>query len=162
MKIRLFILLLILFPHKSTEAQEDNLSEILKPGAELVKLAGEFSFTEGPAADKAGNVYFTDQPNDRICKWSVDGKLTTFLQPCGRSNGLFFDKEGTLYACADANNELWKIDPKGNVTILVKDYKGKKLNGPNLKKGTSKMDLANQVMADIKAFKESVERHGRL
>jgi len=61
----------------------------------------------------------------------VDGKLTTFLQPCGRSNGLFFDKEGNLYACADANNELWKIDPKGNVTILVKDYKGKKLNGPN-------------------------------
>jgi len=31
----------------------------------------------------------------------------------------------------------------------------KKLNGPNVKKGTSKMDLANQVMADIKAFKEN-------
>jgi len=29
----------------------------------------------------------------------------------------------------------------------------KKLNGPNLKKGTSKLDLANQVMDDIKNFK---------
>ncbi|NVB85030.1 MAG: inositol-3-phosphate synthase, partial [Kofleriaceae bacterium] len=31
----------------------------------------------------------------------------------------------------------------------------KKLNGPNLKKGTSKMDLANQVMADIENFKKT-------
>jgi gluconolactonase len=104
---------------------------VVAPGAKPVLLASEFKFTEGPAPDAEGNVLFTDQPNDRICKWSVDGKLTTFLQPCGRSNGLFFDKEGNLYACADANNELWKIDPKGNVTILVKDYNGKKLNGPN-------------------------------
>lgn len=104
---------------------------IVAPGASPLLLASEFKFTEGPAPDAEGNVFFTDQPNDRICKWSVDGKLTTFLQPCGRSNGLFFDKEGNLYACADMDNELWKIDPKGNVTVLVKDYKGKKLNGPN-------------------------------
>ena len=110
---------------------ESKPAGIVAPGAKPTLLASEFKFTEGPAPDAAGNVYFTDQPNDRICKWSVDGKLTTFLQPCGRSNGLFFDKEGNLYACADANNELWKIDPKGNVTILVKDFKGKKLNGPN-------------------------------
>ncbi|MEN6426970.1 MAG: SMP-30/gluconolactonase/LRE family protein [Phycisphaerales bacterium] len=104
---------------------------IVAPGAKPLLLASEFKFTEGPAPDAGGNVFFTDQPNDRICKWSVDGKLTTFLQPCGRSNGLFFDREGNLYACADMDNELWKIDPKGNVTVLVKDYKGKKLNGPN-------------------------------
>ncbi len=110
---------------------ESKPAGVVAPGAKPVLLVSEFKFTEGPAPDPEGNVFFTDQPNDRICKWSVDGKLTTFLQPCGRSNGLFFDKEGTLYACADANNELWKIDPKGNVTILVKDYKGKKLNGPN-------------------------------
>lgn len=104
---------------------------VVPPGEKARLLAAEFKFTEGPAADAQGNVFFTDQPNDRICKWSVDGKLTTFLQPCGRSNGLFFDKEGNLYACADMENELWKIDPKGKVTVLVKDFDGKKLNGPN-------------------------------
>ena len=110
---------------------ESKPAGILAPGAKPLLLAAEFKFTEGPAPDAEGNVFFTDQPNDRICKWSVDGKLSTFLQPCGRSNGLFFDKHGNLYACADANNELWKIDPKGNITVLVKNYQGKLLNGPN-------------------------------
>jgi gluconolactonase len=104
---------------------------ITAPGAELEKLAGEFKFTEGPAADAEGNVYFTDQPNDRIMKWSTDGKLSTFLRPCGRSNGLCFDAKGNLWACADEKNELWRIDVNGKVTVIVKDYRGKLLNGPN-------------------------------
>ncbi|MCU0913328.1 MAG: SMP-30/gluconolactonase/LRE family protein [Planctomycetes bacterium] len=94
-------------------------------------LANGFKFTEGPAADAQGNVFFTDQPNDRICKWSVDGKLTDFMKPAGRSNGTFFDKQGNLWTCADMNNELWKIDPQGKVTVVIKNYQGKLLNGPN-------------------------------
>ena len=102
------------------------------PGAKLEKLAGGFKFTEGPAADADGNVYFTDQPNDRILKWSTDGKLTDFMEPCGRSNGLCFDTDGKLWACADEKNELWTIDVKTKEqTVVVKDYGGKLLNGPN-------------------------------
>ena len=100
--------------------------------AKLVKLASGFKFTEGPAPDSQGNVYFTDQPNDRIHIWSTDGKLSTFMEPCGRSNGLSFDKNGVLWACADEKNELWKIDVKTKEkTVVVKDYGGKLLNGPN-------------------------------
>ncbi len=106
-------------------------ASIIAPGAKVEKLADGFSFTEGPAVDAEGNVFFTDQPNDRICKWSVDGKLTDFMKPCGRSNGLYFDRNGKLLACADMDNELWSIDMSGKATVLVKDYKGKKLNGPN-------------------------------
>jgi gluconolactonase len=106
-------------------------SNIIAPGATLQKLAGDFVFTEGPACDRQGNVFFTDQPNDRIHKWSIDGKLSTFMQPCGRANGLSFDHEGYLWACADEKNELWRIDPAGKTTVVVKDYKGKLLNGPN-------------------------------
>jgi gluconolactonase len=104
---------------------------IIAPGAKLEKLAGDFAFTEGPAADAQGNVYFTDQPNDRILRWGTDGKLTTFLQPCGRSNGLCFDADGNLWACADEKNELWRISPDKKVTVVVKEYRGKLLNGPN-------------------------------
>ena len=106
-------------------------SKIIAPGATLQKLAGDFVFTEGPASDREGNVYFTDQPNDRILKWSIDGKLSTFMQPCGRANGLSFDPRGNLWACADEKNELWRIDPAGKATVVVKDYQGKLLNGPN-------------------------------
>ena len=106
-------------------------SPVIAPGATLEKLSGEFMFTEGPASDAAGNVFFTDQPNDRIMKWSVDGKLSVFLEPCGRANGLCFDSMGNLLACADEKNELWSIDPSGRHTVIVKDNEGKLLNGPN-------------------------------
>ncbi len=101
-------------------------------GAKVEKLATGFKFTEGPAPDAEGNVYFTDQPNDKILKWDTDGKLSTFMEPCGRSNGLCFDKAGRLWACADEKNELWVIDVKTKEkTVVVKENDGKLLNGPN-------------------------------
>ena len=106
-------------------------SSVIEPGAKVEKLAGEFQFTEGPTADAAGNVYFTDQPNNRIMKWSVDGQLSTFLQPAGRANGMCFDRQGQLIACADEKNELWSIDPNGKATVLLDGYQDKRLNGPN-------------------------------
>jgi gluconolactonase len=104
---------------------------VLAPGANVVKLADGFSFTEGPAADAQGNVYFTDQPNDRIYKWSTDGKLSVFLEHSGRANGLYFDADGRLLSCSDMDNELWSIGMDGTHHVLVKDFEGKKLNGPN-------------------------------
>ena len=103
----------------------------IAPGAKLKKLAGDFAFTEGPTCDKKGNVFFTDQPNDRIMEWSVDGKLSTFLEPSGRANGLYFDAKGNLIACADEHNQLWSISRRKKTTVLVKDFQGKYLNGPN-------------------------------
>lgn len=106
-------------------------SPVVAPGAKLEKLAEGFAFTEGPACDRDGNVLFTDQPNNRILKWSTEGKLSTYLQPSGRANGLSFDAQGNLWSCADEKNELWRIDPAGKVTVIVTNYQGKLLNGPN-------------------------------
>jgi gluconolactonase len=104
---------------------------VVAPGAHPVKVAGDFSFTEGPAADREGNVFFTDQPNDRIVRWGVDGTITDWLKPAGRSNGTYFDRDGNLITCADAKNELWSISPDKKVTVLLEDFEGKLLNGPN-------------------------------
>jgi gluconolactonase len=106
-------------------------ADIVAENATLQKLAGNFQFTEGPNPDRDGNVYFTDQPNDRIMLWHTDGRLTTFMQPCGRSNGLYFSKKGTILACADELNQLWSIDTHGNKTVILKDLDGKLFNGPN-------------------------------
>jgi gluconolactonase len=122
------MVLLLLLTAEFLTAEEQS---IIAAGAKLERLAGGFGFTEGPAADAAGNVFFTDQPNNRIYRWSVDGELSVFHENPGRANGLYFDKDGNLLACADLNNELWQIDMQGRVTVLVKDYGGKKLNGPN-------------------------------
>ena len=118
----------------STEkaAEESDPNSIIAEGAEVTLVSSDFQFTEGPAVDADGNIYFTDQPNDKILKWSAEnGKITVFLDKAGRANGLYLDREGNIYACADEKNQLWKIDKDGNVTVLVKDYEGKLLNGPN-------------------------------
>jgi gluconolactonase len=104
---------------------------VTAPDAKLEKLAGDFAFTEGPTCDRNGNLFFVDQPNDRIMEWSTDGKLSTFLQPSGYANGMYFDAHGNLIACADEHNELWSITPDKKITVRLKNFDGKYLNGPN-------------------------------
>jgi gluconolactonase len=107
-------------------------TDLVAPGAKPKKLAGGFRFTEGPAADKDGNVYFTDIPNNRIHKWDVaTNKLSTFREKSGGANGLYFDKAGNLLACEGGNRRVTSISPKGKVTLLTAKYKGKHYNSPN-------------------------------
>ena len=112
-------------------SQSKKGGDLIAKGAVLTRLASDFKFTEGPAVDPEGSVFFTDQPNDKIMKWSVDGKLSVYMENAGRSNGLYFDNDGNLLSCADLNNQLWLIDKNKKVTVLVNDFEGKKLNGPN-------------------------------
>jgi gluconolactonase len=114
-----------------SQSTEKKQSLIIAKGATITKAGEGYSFTEGPAVDPDGNVFFTDQPNDKILKWANDGTISVFMEGAGRSNGLYFDNEGNLLSCADLNNELWLIDKAKKVTVLVKDFEGKKLNGPN-------------------------------
>ncbi len=104
---------------------------IIAQGATPVLVSGQFSFTEGPATDKEGNVFFTDQPNDKIWKYDTNGMSSLFMEKSGRSNGLYFDRKGNIIACADEHNQLWKISKDKKVKVLVRDYDGQTFNGPN-------------------------------
>ena len=133
MTMRLFSLLItLLFVFSaSLSGQDDGLAKLVKPGEKLEKLADGFEFTEGPTADVKGNVYFTDQPNDRIMVWDQKKGLDIFMEPAGRSNGLSFDSQGNLWSCADEKNELWRIGPGKEVEVIVDNFEGRLLNGPN-------------------------------
>jgi gluconolactonase len=104
---------------------------LIAAGAEVKKMAGNFKFTEGPVGDGVGDVYFSDIPNNRILKWSLDGKLSTFLENSGGANGLYFDQDGNLLACQGGERRLVSISPKGQVTVLADRFDGKKFNSPN-------------------------------
>lgn len=107
-------------------------ASIVKNEAKLIKIGSGFIFTEGPAVDKMGNVFFTDQPNNTIVKWSANsGQLNIFSDDSGRANGLYFDQNGNLLACADMDNQIWSFSPDGKHKVLLDLYDGKKLNGPN-------------------------------
>lgn len=130
-KARLLLFSIIFFSSTALTAQSKKGQSVVAKEATPLLISSDFLFTEGPAVDSDGNVYFTDQPTDKIMKWSTDGTISVFMEGAGRSNGLFIDEAGDLYTCADENNQLWMIDKNKKVTILVKDFEGKKLNGPN-------------------------------
>ena len=126
---RLIFTSLLLTAIVSCKSQQKAL---VPDGSKLIKVANNFSFTEGPASDKNGNVYFTDQPNNKILKWNqADNSINTFMESSGRANGLYFDNNENLLAAADDKNELWRIHKSGKIDTLIADFEGKKLNGPN-------------------------------
>nr|WP_310590430.1 SMP-30/gluconolactonase/LRE family protein [Dyadobacter sp. NIV53] len=126
------ITLVLLFLPALLSAQIMDSKSIVASGAVVEKLGDGYKFTEGPVADKQGNVFFTDQPNNTIIRWdAVTGKFSTFSDHAGRSNGMYFDAKGNLVSCADEDNQVWSFDKKGKAIVLVKDYDGKLLNGPN-------------------------------
>ncbi len=137
MKSKSYFLILLLFVaavvgcrDDSEEIVFDDLS-IVAPSAEVKKLAGGFIFTEGPAADAQGNIFFSDIPNNKIHKWSLEGNLSTFLENSDGANGLYFDKDGNLLACQGSGRKLVSIDPAGNVTVLAEKYQEKPFNSLN-------------------------------
>ena len=70
--------------------------------------------------------------NFPIYRWDCEsGEITLFTDQSGRSNGMYFDAKGNLIACADMDNQLWSFDIEGHSKILITDYRGKLMNGPN-------------------------------
>src|SRR5579859_1576571 len=70
-------------------------------------VSRQFSFTEGASVDRAGNIFFTDQPNNKIWEYTLGGELVLFMDSAGRSNGMYFDRGGRLVTCADEEEQLW-------------------------------------------------------
>ncbi len=114
-------------------AAEDNKSiPGIGPAGEIVKVATDFKFTEGPAHDAQGSIYFTDIPNNKILKVDAEGKVSTFLEDSQGCNGLMFDQKGRLIACQGGAGRVIAIDPKTKeISVLAGEYNGKRFNAPN-------------------------------
>ena len=127
----LFIACIISCDYLFSQKNDSVNAGILAPGARLILIDSNFGFTEGPATNRNGNIFFTDQPNDKIWEYDVNGKLSVFMDKTGRANGLYFDAKGNIISCSDEHDELWLIDMKRKVTVLAQDYHSHQLNGPN-------------------------------
>ncbi len=112
-------------------ALAQGLESILPPDAEVEQVATGFTFTEGPAWDGKGNLYFSDIPENVIKRVDEAGNVSVFLEPSGKSNGLMFDGKGDLLACRHWERDVARISPDGTVEVLADSCDGKKLNSPN-------------------------------
>jgi gluconolactonase len=91
----------------------------------------QFAFTEGVSVDRSGNVFFTDQPRNKIWEYTTNEELVLFMDSAGRSNGMYFDHDGRLVTCADEKDQIWSIAPDRGVKIVLRDIGGQRMNGPN-------------------------------
>ena len=106
-------------------------ASLIAPLAQVGKLAGDFTFTEGPAADSKGDVYFTDIPNNNILKYSTDGQLSIFKSDSGGANGLYFDPEDNLFICEGSRRQLIQMTPDGKIKTIADKYQDNYFNSPN-------------------------------
>ena len=114
-----------------TGALNGQQCSIVAQDAGLEKIETGYAFTEGPAVAKDGSVYFTDQPNDRIYRWDEQEGITLWLEGTERSNGLYFNNDDKLVACTDEQNRIILFESREERKVLLEEFEGKHLNGPN-------------------------------
>ena len=104
------------------------VTDIVDP-AEPWQLVGEgYKFTEGPAADASGNVYFTDVPQDRIYHVDPDGKVSVFVTDSKGANGTMIGPDGRLYAVqGDSKRIVAYSIPGAEEETIAEDVEGNDL-----------------------------------
>lgn len=108
------------------------LPSLIAPGESVERLATGFQFTEGPAADANGDVFFSDVRASRIHRWSVaDAAVSTHRDGAAGTNGLYFDGRGRLVVCESGARRVVREEGDGTITVLAETYDGKRLNSPN-------------------------------
>ena len=119
------------------------LDTLVPKDARIEKLAGGFTFTEGPLWRPSGVLWFSDVVGNLVRQWAPDGTVTVVLQPGGYDgnslpaggyvgpNGMVADKDGAVLLCQHGNRRIVRITPDRKVTTLVDRFEGKKLNSPN-------------------------------
>ena len=117
------ILLTIIFTLPSFAYSQDMpLTEVLLEGENWELAAAGFGFTEGPAVDRQGNLFFTDVPNSKIFKLDLSGNVSLVAEKTAHTNGLMFGPDGRLYGCRNGDRTLVSYDPsKGTWKIVVED-----------------------------------------
>lgn len=111
----------------------------LQPGrAQQVTAVTTMAWAEGPTADAAGNVYFSDVRSNRIMRFASDGVLSVYRQPANNPNGMVITPDGRLVVCESGDPEA-HLPPRitrtdlatGEVEVLADNYGGDRLKAPN-------------------------------
>jgi sugar lactone lactonase YvrE len=106
---------------------------IVPEGITIDRVAGGFSFTEGPVW-RGDHLLFSDIPRNRIIRLRLlqEGpEVTTFRSPSGNPNGQTLDRLGRLLTCEHSGRRVVRTEIDGTITVLAEFYQNKRLNSPN-------------------------------
>ena len=99
--------------------QDMPVTQVLIDGQDWEMVADGYGFTEGPAVDATGNVFFSDPKNHRIYRAGIDGKVTLFAENTQKTSGLMFGPDGRLYGCSRAGGRIAAWDRDGSAETVV-------------------------------------------
>lgn len=104
----------------SVAAQDMPLSQILIDGEGWELVSAGYKFTEGPAANKQGEVFFTDVPESKIYKIDLEGNVTLWAEETNATAGLMFGADGVLYGTSIGGGAIVKFSADAKMETVVK------------------------------------------
>ncbi len=116
----LFSILFLILP-AALGAQDMPLSQVLLEGQDWELVSEGHGYTEGPAVDAQGQIYFSDVKRSKIYKVDLDGEVMLFVENSGRTNGLMFGADGLLYGCRMGDRQIVAYKPDGTHDVIASD-----------------------------------------
>lgn len=122
---------------------DPTFDSLVPAGTQIERLAGGFTFTEGPLWRPEGTLWFSDVIGNVVRQWSPDGTVTELLRPGGYDgnslpeggfngpNGMTADRDGAVVLCQHGNRRIVRISRDGGISTVVDRFEGKRLNSPN-------------------------------
>ena len=117
---------------------------LVPAGTRLEKIVDGHGWTEGPVwVREGGYLLFSDVVKNAIYRWRRDQGERVFLRPSGYtgqapfagaepgSNGLAIDPQGRLVWARHGDRTITRLEPGGETTVLVRRYRGRRINSPN-------------------------------
>lgn len=105
---------------------------IHSPETPLDRIFAGLQFGEGPVWNsREGCLYWTEIAGDTIWKWTPGVGSEVYLHPCGKPDGMTFDRQGRLVVAGWSSRNVWRVERDGSMVTIASHYDGKKFNAPN-------------------------------
>jgi gluconolactonase len=95
-------------------------ADLADPGTQVEDVHVGLNYSEGPAVDLQGNVYFSEDPDyatGRIWKITPEGTKSAYKDPARGANGLEFDNEGRLHIAMF--DSVLRVETDGKITVMA-------------------------------------------
>ena len=121
------------YPDPDIIALDNRFRKYIVGNTTIKRLYTGTQWSEGPAWNGVGRyLVWSDIPNNVQMRWiEEDGRITTFRNPSGDSNGNTFDFEGRQLSCEHGGRRVVRYEPNGTTTVIADKFEGKHLNSPN-------------------------------